>query len=56
MAFTPLANTLVIDGEFLSYSVDTGFLLALPLHHKDLELESVGVSMKSYLKIMLLFW
>jgi len=47
---------LAIDGEFLSYSVDTGFALALPLHHEDLELDSVGLSIKSYLKIMLLFW
>ena len=42
---------LVIDSE-----LDTGFVLALPLHHGDLELDSVGVSMKSNLKIMLLFW
>jgi len=35
--------------------VDTGFILASPLHHRDLELDSVGVSTKSYLKIMLLF-
>jgi len=47
------ANTLAIDGKFLSCSVDAGFILALPLHHRDLELDSVGVSMKSYL---LLFW
>ena len=51
-----LTNTLAIDGEFLSCSVDAGFVLALPLHHGDLELDSVGVSTKSYLKIMLLFW
>jgi len=41
--------------SFNSCSVDTGFILALPLHHRDLELDSVGVSTKSYLKIMLLF-
>jgi len=50
-----LANTLVIDGEFLSYSVDAGFVPALPLHHGDLELDSAGVSTESYLTIMLLF-
>jgi len=49
-------NMFVIDGKFLSCSVDTGFVLALPFHHRDLELDSVGVSMKSNLKIMLLFW
>jgi len=27
---TPLANTLAIDGEFLSWSMDAGFVLALP--------------------------
>ena len=32
--------------------MDAGFILALPLHHWDLELDSVGVSTKSYLKIM----
>ena len=37
MARTPLANTLAIDGEFLSCSVDAGFILMLPLHHGDLE-------------------
>ena len=56
IALTLVTNMLVIDGEFLSCSVDTGFILALPLHHGDLELDSVGVSTKSYLKIMLLFW
>jgi len=44
VALTPLANTLVIVGEFLSCSVDIGFVLALPLHHGDLELDSVGVA------------
>ena len=56
VALTPLVKMLAIDGKFLSYSVDAGFVLALPLHHGDLELDSVGVSTKSYLKIMLLFW
>jgi len=44
VALTPLANTLVIVGEFLNCSVDAGFVLALPLHHGDLELDSVGVA------------
>jgi len=35
--------------------VDAGFVLALPLHHGDLELDSVGVSTKSHLTIMLVF-
>jgi len=43
---------LAIDSEFLSCSVDVGFVLALPLHHGDLELDSVGVLTKSYLKII----
>jgi len=55
VALTPLANVLAINSEFLSCSVDAGFVQALPLHHRDLELDSVGVSTKSYLKIMLLF-
>jgi len=38
-----------IVSKFLSWSVDAGFVL-LPLHHWDLELDSVGVS-----TIMLLF-
>jgi len=33
-----------IVGEFLSYSVDAGFILGLPFHHGDLELDSVGVA------------
>ena len=49
-------NTLAIDSEFLSCSVDTGFVLALPLNDRGLELDRVGVSRKSYLKITLLFW
>jgi len=52
LTLTPLANTLAIDKEFLSCSVDAGFVLALPLHHGDLELDSVGVSTKSYLKVI----
>ena len=40
-----------IVGEFLSWSVDVGFLLVLPLHHGDLELDSVRVSTKSYVAI-----
>ena len=30
----PLADTLAIVCEFLSWSVDAGFVLALPLHHR----------------------
>jgi len=37
-----LTNTLVINREFTSFSVDAGFVLALPLHHGDPELDSVG--------------
>ena len=42
------STPLVIDSEFLSCFVDTDFILALPLHHRDLELDSVGVLTKSY--------
>ena len=49
VALTPLTNALVIGGEFLSCSVDAGFVLALPLHHGDLELDSVRASTMSYL-------
>jgi len=51
-----LADTLVINSEFLTCSVDLGFVLVLPLHHGDLEHDSVGVSTKNYQKIVLLFW
>ena len=44
VALTSLAKTLVIIGEFLSCSVDASFVLPLPLHHGDLELDSVGVA------------
>ena len=40
----------MINGEFRSCSVDTGFVLALP--RGDLELDSVGVSTK----IILVEW
>ena len=30
-------NTLAIDQEMLNGSVDAGFVLALPFHHRDLE-------------------
>ena len=53
VALTLLANILAIDSKFLRCSVDTGLILVLPLNH---EVDSVGVAMKSYLKIMLLFW
>jgi len=44
----------VTVGEFLSWSVDAGFVLALPLlHHGDLiELDSVGVSTKDHVAIL----
>ena len=32
-----------------SWSVDAGFILALPLHYGDLELDSVGVLTKAIL-------
>ena len=56
IALTTLVSMNAIEDEFLSYFVDAGFILVLPLHHGDLEFDSVGVSTKSYLKIMLLFW
>jgi len=49
MALTPLADMLAIVGEFPSYSVDAGFILALPLHQGDLD--SVGISMKDHVAI-----
>ena len=42
-------NALAIVGEFLSCSVDAGFVLALPLHHGDLD--SVGISTKDHVAI-----
>ena len=41
-----------IIGEFLSWSVDAGFVVAFPLHHGDLELDSVGVSTKDHVAIL----
>ena len=41
----------MIIGEFLNWSVDAGFVLALPLHQEDLELDSVGVSTKDHVAI-----
>ena len=32
--------------------MDAGFILALPLHHGDLELDTVGVSMKDHVAIL----
>jgi len=52
IALTPLADTLVIVGEFLSWSVDAGFVLALPLNHGDHEPDSVGVSTKDHVAIL----
>ena len=43
IALTPLVDKVAIVGEFLSWSVDAGFILALPFHHGDLELDGVGV-------------
>jgi len=40
VALTPLANTLAIYGEFLSCSVDAGFVLALPLTTETLKTRS----------------
>ena len=37
IALTPFTNVLAINSEFLSCSADAGFILALPLHHRDLE-------------------
>jgi len=48
VALTQFVNTLAIDRKLLSCSMDAGFVLALPLHHGDLELDSVRVSTKSY--------
>jgi len=42
---------LAIVGEFLSWSVDAGFVLALPLHQGDLELDSVGASTKDHVLV-----
>jgi len=32
--------------------VDTGFVLALPLHHRGLELDSVGISTKDHIAVL----
>jgi len=40
---------LAIVGKFLSCSVDVGFILALPLHHGDLD--SIGISTKDHVAI-----
>ena len=52
IALTPLTDMLMIVGEFFSWSVEAGFVLALPLHHGDLELDSVGVSTKDHVAIL----
>ena len=41
-----LTITPFLDRDVVSGSVDAGFILALPFHHKDLESDSVGVSMR----------
>jgi len=43
---------LAIIGEFLNCFVDAGFILAFPLHHGDLDLDSVGVSTKDHVAIL----
>jgi len=50
IALTPLVDMLAIVGKFLSCSVDAGFVLALPLHHGDLD--SVGDSTKDHVAIL----
>ena len=52
IALTPLADKVAIITEFLSWSVDAGFILALPFHHGDFELDGVGVSMKDHVAIL----
>ena len=47
-----IVDTLAIVGEFLNCSVDACFVLALPLHHGDLDLDSVGVSTKDHVAIL----
>jgi len=42
-------NTLAIKRRRIP--VDAGFILVLPLHHGDLELDSVGVSTKNHVAI-----
>ena len=42
-------NKLAIE---LSGSVDAGFVLALPVHHRDLEPDCVGVSMRKGGRLM----
>ena len=43
---------LAIVSKFLSWSVDAGFVLALPLHHGDLELDCVRVLTKDHVAIL----
>ena len=45
-AIFSLAITPFLDPDVVSGSVDAGFVLALPFHHKDLEPDCVGVSMR----------
>ena len=52
VALTQLTNMLAIFSEFLSCSVDAGFVLVLPLHHRDLELDSGEVSTKDHVAIL----
>ena len=45
-----LAITPSLDREMFSGSVDAGFILALPFHHRDLEPDCVGVSTRAQIR------
>ena len=49
IALASLMDMLAIVSKFLSWSVNAGFVLPLPLHHGGLELDSVGVLTKAIL-------
>jgi len=55
VALTQLTNTLAIFCDFLSCSVDAGFVLVLLLHHGDLELDSVEVSTEDHVAILVVW-
>jgi len=42
---------LAIVSKFLSFFVDAGFVPVLPLHHRDLELDSVGVILVAWRRL-----
>jgi len=52
IALTPFADTLAIVGKFLNWSMDAGFVQALPFRHRDLKFDSVGLSMKDHVAIL----